>query len=354
MAELIIDTEKIRENISYLGNYLDQNCISWSLITKVFSGDESFTKHVFTKEISKTIKSIGDSRLLSLKKLSEYFPNAETIYIKPAAQAFADQIVACANISLNTSLSTIKALNKAAKKDDLIHKVILMVELGDMREGIYSDKILDLYENTLSLSNIKTIGIGTNLGCLCGVEPTNERLIQLSALKDSISKKFNREIAILSGGTSITLPLIENGTLPTDINHFRIGEAAFLGIIPEHNVQFKNLHTDAFSFYANIIELEEKNITPECSVGDTSSSTTKSYRAILDFGLLDADRNDIATEDDIMFVGATSDMSVIDLGTNKTTSGEQKYKVGDRIKFHPNYMGISRLLNSKFINKVYR
>ena len=353
MAELIIHSEKIKENISYLNDYLVANDIKWSLVTKLFSGDETFVKNIFTKDIREMITSIGDSRLSSLRKLSVCFPNAERLYIKPPALAYVDEIVMCSDISLNTSLSTIIALNASAKKNNLIHKVILMVELGDMREGVNSDNILELYQNTLNLSHIKTIGIGTNLGCLCGVEPTYDRLIQLSNIKESISKKFNRDLAIISGGTSITLPLIENYSLPKAINHFRIGEAAFLGVIPEHNIQFKNLHTDAFSFSANIIEIEEKNVTPDCSINATNTNITKSYRAILDFGLLDADRNDINTLDDITFVGATSDMSVIDVGNNKTATGEQIYKVGDSIKFKPNYMGLSRLLNSKFIDKVY-
>ena len=48
MAELIIHTKKIQENITYLGEYFDSHHIAWSLITKVFSGDKEFLKHVLT------------------------------------------------------------------------------------------------------------------------------------------------------------------------------------------------------------------------------------------------------------------------------------------------------------------
>ncbi|WP_407267596.1 hypothetical protein [Tenacibaculum maritimum] len=209
------------------------------------------------------------------------------------------------------------------------------------------------------------IGIGSNLGCMYGVEPSYDKLLQLSLYKELISAKFNKELKFISGGTSITLPLIENKVIPKDINHFRIGEAVFFGISPLQGTQFKDLNTNTFEFYANIIELKEKHIVPdgiisEANVGhtvgyDEDNITETSYKAILDFGLLDVDKNDIEVEDEnISFVGITSDMLVIDVGTNKTKSGSIKYKVGDRIKFKPNYMAVARLLNSKFIDKSYQ
>jgi len=44
--------------------------------------------------------------------------------------------------------------------------------------------------------------------------------------------------------------------------------------------------------------------------------------------------------------GASSDMIVIDLDDNKN-----KYKVGDLIEFDMDYMGILRILNSRYIEK---
>jgi len=171
-------------------------------------------------------------------------------------------------------------------------------------------------------------------------------------------------LKFISGGTSITLPLIETGTIPKEINHFRVGEAAFFGLSPLDNKQFKELSIDTFEFTANNIELEEKKIVPEGVISDANIGHTAEYnkediseesvKAILDFGLLDVDKEDIETVDDsLSFVGITSDMLVVDLGSNKTKEGMTKYKVGDKIKFKPNYMAVARLLNSKFIEKRF-
>ncbi|CAA0243256.1 alanine racemase [Tenacibaculum maritimum] len=365
MAELIIHTERIKENIKYLNDYFEENNIEWSLVTKVFSGDKIFLKKILTKNVIEKINSVGDSRLTSLRNLREVNPKIKTIYIKPPAVIYADDIVKYADISLNSSLPTIEALNDSAKKHGLIHKIIIMIELGELREGVNRENILEFYKKVFELPNIDVIGIGSNLGCMYGVEPSYDKLLQLSLYKELISAKFNKELKFISGGTSITLPLIENKVIPKDINHFRIGEAVFFGISPLQGTQFKDLNTNTFEFYANIIELKEKHIVPdgiisEANVGhtvgyDEDNITETSYKAILDFGLLDVDKNDIEVEDEnISFVGITSDMLVIDVGTNKTKSGSIKYKVGDRIKFKPNYMGVARLLNSKFIDKSYQ
>lgn len=364
MAELLISTKKIQNNIKYLSDYFQSNNIHWSLVTKVFSGDKEFLKHVLTDDIIKKIDSVGDSRLTSLKNLKEVNPGMRTIYIKPPAKMYADDIIKYADISLNSSFTTIIALNNSAKKLNKIHQIIIMVELGELREGIKRTELMSFYEKVFKLSNIDIIGIGSNLGCMYGVEPTYDKLLQLSLYKELISAKFNKNLKYVSGGTSITLPLIENNSVPKDINHFRIGEAIFFGVSPLDNKQFKELSIDAFEFTANIIELEEKKIIPDGIISDGNIGhsadfdmqdiTVTTTKAILDFGLLDVDQKDIEFIDEsLQYVGITSDMLVIDIGKNKTKDGGQKYKIGDKIRFKPNYMAVARLLNSKFIDKKY-
>lgn len=364
MAELIIHTKKIQDNIKYLSAYFKSHNIEWSLITKVFSGDKEFLEHVLTEEVIQQIDSVGDSRLTSLKNLKAVNPKMRTIYIKPPAKIYADDVVKYADISLNSSYSTIVALNEAAKKVDRIHQIIIMVELGELREGVKRTELMSFYESVFQLSNIEVIGIGSNLGCMYGVEPTYDKLLQLSLYEELISARFNKDLKYVSGGTSITLPLIENNTIPKDINHFRVGEAIFFGISPMDNKQFKGLSMDTFEFCANIIELEEKKVVPDgiISHGNVGHSADfneedineTSIKAILDFGLLDVDQNDIEfIDEELEFVGITSDMLVIDLGSNRTKEGKKKYSIGDKLYFKPNYMAVARLLNSKFIDKIF-
>jgi len=364
MAKLIIYSKEIRENIKKLSIYLKKFDIEWSFITKVFSGDIEFLQNILTKDVIEDINSIGDSRLTSLRNLKKVNPDMRTIYIKPPAAIYAREVIKYADISLNTSYKTIKALNTEAKKQNKIHKIIIMIELGELREGVKRDDIIDFYEKVFDLSNIEVIGIGSNLGCMYGIEPTYDKLLQLTLFKELIAAKFNKDLKFVSGGSSITLPLIERNIVPKDVNHFRIGETVFFGTSPLDNQQFLDLSMKTFEFHANIIELDNKRIVPdgvisEANVGhaaefDEGDVNETTHKAILDFGLLDVDRKDIEVDDDsIKFVGTTSDMTVIDIGKNKTKDGKKKYNVGDTICFKPNYMAVARLLNSKFIDKEF-
>lgn len=364
MASLKINTKHIISNIKQISKFLKSNEKEWSLITKVFSGDENLLKRILIPEVLKDIHSLGDSRLSSLKKLKKLNPKINTVYIKPPAIVYIDEIVQYADISLNTSFKTICALNKAAEKQKKIHKIVIMIELGELREGVNREELLKFYENVFNLGNIEVIGLGSNLGCMYGVEPTYDKLLQLCLYKELIQAKFNKNLSIISGGSSITLPLVASNTVPKDMNHFRIGEAAFFGTSPLDNKQFMDLYTDAFVFEANIIELERKDMLPdgilsEANIGHTADfnqdeMNSSSYKAILDFGLLDVDKNDIEVFDkEVKFVGITSDMMVVDLGENIRENGEKKYFVGSKICFKPSYMGVARLLNSGFIDIEY-
>lgn len=364
MASLKINTQHIIFNIKQISKFLKDNGKEWSLITKVFSGDENLLKKILIPDVLKDIHSLGDSRLSSLKNLKKINPKINTIYIKPPAIVYIDEIVEYADISLNSSYKTICALNKAAQKQNKIHKVIIMIELGELREGVNREELIKFYENVFNLENIEVIGLGSNLGCMYGVEPTYDKLLQLCLYKELIQAKFNKDLDIISGGSSITLPLVASHTVPKDMNHFRIGEAAFFGTSPLDNKQFKDLYTDAFVFEANIIELEHKDDLPDgilsqANIGHTADfnhdkMNSSSYKAILDFGLLDVDKDNIEFFDkEVKFVGITSDMMVIDLGDNIGADGKKKYFVGSKICFIPSYMGVARLLNSGFIDIEY-
>lgn len=364
MAELKIHINEIIDNIKKLSAIFEEHDKEWSLITKVFSGDTEFLKRILTDDVIEGIHSVGDSRLTSLKNLKAVNPKMRTIYIKPPAKIYADLVVKYADISLNSSYETIKALNEAAKKQNKVHEIIIMIELGELREGVKRDDIIDFYKKVFNFSNIKVVGLGSNLGCMYGVEPTFDKLLQIVLYKELTETKFKQKMEFVSGGSSITLPLLGKDTIPADMNHFRVGEAAFFGTSPLDNEQFADLSTETFNFYANIIELEEKKIVPDGIISDASIGHTAefsdddlgetTYKAILDFGLLDVDREEIEVKDkNIKFVGITSDMTVVDIGNNKTADGKKKYKVGDKICFKPSYMGVARLLNSKFIDKMF-
>ncbi len=362
MAEVEIRTSKIIANIEKLNRLHKKHNQVWTLVTKVVAGHDAVLKDILHHESMNGIHSIGESRISNLRKVRNIRPDLKTMYIKPGVLSYAKQIVELADISLNTSGRMMESLNNEAAKQGKIHEVIVMIELGELREGILRENIGDFFSHAAQMENIRIIGIGSNLGCLHGVEPTYDKLIQLSLYKQVLEAKFNMELPLISGGSSITLPLVSKKRIPKDVNHFRNGESVFLGTSPLTNSKFSTLSIDAFTYKATVVELEEKEYIPdgilsEGNVGHAAEGVEykedeTSSRAILDFGILDVDVEEITPKDkSVKFFGTTSDLTVYDLGDNIDSSGKKKYHVGSKIAFKPSYMGTARIMSSKFVEK---
>ena len=353
MAFVTLDIKKLKSNFDYLNALFKKNGIEWSIVSKILSGNKIY----LTELLKFDIHQICDSRVSNLKEIKSINPKIETIYIKPPAKRSIASIVKYADISMNTEIETIKLLSKEAKKQNKVHKILIMIELGELREGVLGEDFIDFYERTFKLDNIQVIGIGANLSCLYGVLPNHDKLIQLSLYEQLIEAKFNKLIPYVSGGSSVTIPLIFQNLLPKGINHFRVGETLFLGTDVYNNTKFKKMHSDVFSLSAEIIELIEKQSVPMGEMGtnvegisyefDQNNIGDKSYRAIVDVGLLDVETDHIELVDKkLKLAGASSDMIVVDLDTNP-----KNLKVGDLIEFKLDYMGILRIMNSKYIEK---
>lgn len=353
MAYVEMNPEKLKSNYEFLDKLFRDNNIRWSVVSKLLCGNVDYLKEL----LSYNLQEICDSRITNLKSIKSLRPDISTIYIKPPAKNSIKDVISYADISMNTELSTIRLLNNEAKRQHKVHKIIIMIEMGELREGIIRDDIISFYSDVYQLSNIEVAGIGTNLTCLYGILPNHDKLIQLSLFEQLIEAKFNTRIEYVSGGSSVTIPLLMQNLLPKGVNHFRVGESLFLGTDVYNDTFLQGLESDIFILYSEIIELIEKPVVPMGEFGtnvegdsanfDENLIGTTSNRAIIDIGLLDVDQKQISPVDEaIHIVGGSSDMFVIDLGDNPN-----KYKVGDRLAFRMNYLGTVRVLNSKYIEK---
>ena len=353
MAFIELHREKLKHNFVYLNNLFQNNNIEWGIVTKLLCGNRTYLKEV----IELGVRQLCDSRVSNLKMIKSIDPGIETVYIKPPAKRSVRSVVRYADISLNTELYTIKLLNEEAEKQDRIHKIIIMIEMGDLREGVLGDNLIDFYGSVFDLPNIEVIGIGTNLNCLYGIMPSQDKLIQLGLYKQLIEIRFKRKIPYVSGGSSVTIPLLVKKILPLSVDHFRVGESLFFGKDLFTEKLIKGMKNGIFKLHAEIIELTEKPVVPMGDIGtnvageklefDDRDLGKKTYRAILDIGLLDINVENIMLADkNIKISGASSDMIVVDLGTKKP-----RYRVGDLIDFKLTYMGALHIMNSNYIEK---
>jgi len=353
MAYVKLYRSELKHNFDFLDSMFKKNGIKWGITTKLLCGNRDFLEEV----IDLGIGEVHDSRISNLRRIKEIDPDTLTIYIKPPPKDIIPDVVKYADASLNTELSTMFELSEEAERQKKVHKVIIMIEMGDLREGVMRDDLINFYEKVFKLPGIEVIGLGTNLNCMHGVMPDSDKLIQLALYKQIIELRFNKKIPLVSGGTTVTIPLLIRGQLPDGINHFRVGEALFFG---------KNLFTDGviegmsdqvLELYTQVIEISEKPIVPTGELGvnpqgkrmeisqDDYGKT--SYRAIIDIGVLDIQPDYlIPVNDNIKILDASSDMLILDVGTN-----ERGYKVGDEIRFKLKYMGALGLMSSDYIQK---
>lgn len=353
MAVLKFDRKKLETNYAYLKDKLGSADISWAVVTKILCGNKMFLSEV----LNLNPQQVCDSRVKNLKAIKQINPTIETVYIKPPPKRSIANIVMFADISFNTQLETIKLLSAEALRQEKIHKVLIMIELGDLREGVLGEQLMHFYEQVFNLAGVRVIGLGANLNCLNGVMPSQDKLIQLSLYKNLLEAKFGRDLSIVSGGSTVTLPLIDQHQLPAEINHFRIGEALFFGVNLFTGKTFEGMYADVFQLHCEIIELTEKPFAPVGELamnpsGEQATIDQEDYkktglRCIIDVGLLDLNPKFMKPVDpDVEVLGASSDMIVLEL-----TKGPKDYRVGAFISFTIDYMGVLGLMNSKYIEK---
>jgi predicted amino acid racemase len=354
MAYIELYKNKLIHNFLFLDKLFESHDKKWGVVSKLLCGNRVYIKEL----LDLGVQEVHDSRISNLRVIKSINPDIQTVYIKPPARKAIRSLVKYADVSFNTEADTINLISEEAQRQGKMHKIIIMIEMGDLREGVMGDELMDFYAQIFKQPNIEVIGLGTNLNCLSGVMPTHDKLIQLSLYKQLIEAKFNRKIPWVTAGSSVTLPLLLKRLVPKGSNHFRIGETLFMGNNLITGKQFKGMKPDVFLLHAQIIELNEKPLVPIGELGsnvageslefDEKDIGKTTYRAILDLGLLDIDVNNIFPKDkNIEFAGASSDMIVMDLGQNR-----KKYKVGDFISFKLNYMGALSVLNSNYIDKT--
>ena len=353
MAYLTLNKTKLKSNFEFLKNLFEERNISWGVVSKLLCGNRMFLQEL----INLGVREIHDSRISNLAMVKKIKPEVQTVYIKPVSKRNVGKMVEFADVSLNSELNTIHWISEEAVLQNKKHKIIIMVETGDLREGVMGEHLVEFYSQIFQLPNIEVIGLGTNLNCLNGVMPSTDKLIQLSLYKQIIELKFNKKIPWVSAGTSVTIPLMFTHQLPLGINHFRVGETLYFGVDLFEEKIIEGMHGDVFEFHAEIIEMQEKPMLPvgnlaanpqgEVAEIDSELYGQSSFRAILDIGLLDVDPKYLIPKDqNFEILGASSDMIIINLGKNP-----ENYKVGDTLNFELKYMGALGLLNSDYVDK---
>ena len=270
-------------------------------------------------------------------------------------------VIRLADISLNSEFEVIKALNDEARAQGKLHKVILMADLGDLREGFWDKdemiKVAEYIEN--KMINIQLVGIGTNVGCYGSISPTVEKLEELVELAERIEERLGRQLEYISGGATSSLMRVWDKNIPKRINMLRVGEGILLArdLDVFYGYDMSDLYQDIFRLKAEVIEVKDKPSYPVGTIAIDAFGHTPTYvdrgirrRALLAMGKVDyGDPAELLPMDkSIEVLGASSDHTIIDV-----EDAERDYKVGDIMTFDICYATVVYLTNCRNVHIAF-
>ena len=305
------------------------------------------------------VTSLGESRIENVERLRGAGITAEITLIRSPMMSQADRIVAGADVSCNSELAVVERLSESARRQRMTHGVVLMVELGDLREGIMPDELLATVGRVLALPAIVLRGIGTNLACQNGVVPDGANMAEVSALAVSVESTFGIALDIVSGGNSANLPwAFEPGADTGRVNHLRLGEAILLGREPVRRTVIEGLHPDAVCVVGEVIESRRKPSHPRGVRGQTAFGhevdhraerelgPAEAHRVIVALGRQDLDTHGLVAPDGYEVLGASSDHLVL-----RCTSPPPR--VGSELRFRVDYGALMGAATSPFVSRRY-
>jgi ornithine racemase len=294
---------------------------------------------------------LGDSRVENVERLAAAGSAPRTLIRSPMVSQAA-RVVRAATASLNTEATVLTALDEAATQAGLRHDVILMVELGDLREGILADDVPAAVQAVLRSRSLRLVGLGANLACQNGVVPDDTNMGVLHRLVDQTEARHGMTLDVVSGGNSANLEWALTTARLDRTNELRVGEAILLGTEPLHRTPVAGLSTHAFTLVGEVIEVGEK---PAQSWGDRAQTayghapvrTERGTRrqAVVALGRQDVDLDGLTPPAGITVLGMSSDHLILDVG-------DADVAVGDEVRFALGYGALVRAMTSPFVARV--
>ena len=364
---LTMNSKKITENAKAVTARARQQGVSVTAITKCFGGNTQIARAL----LSGGVTALGDSRIRNLKNFADL--DCEKWLIRIPMLSECEQAVTYADVSLNSELSTIRALNAAAGRLGRTHGILLMIDVGDLREGwflgdgaTHSDaideladgsfhEILDTIKEILAMEHIAFMGIGANETCFGGTIPTEETFAGFLRLADIIKQTYHLPCPVISGGNSSSYYLLDTGTLPSDINNLRFGEIILFGRESAFDMQYSYLNHDSFILEVEIVEMKEKPSCPIGMIGADAFGHVPHFtdrgirrRAICALGQQDTCIEHLTPLDTYITIeGGSSDHMILDV-----TDSRQHYQVGDIIRLRCDYVSSLRICTSDYVKKL--
>lgn len=343
-----IDLGKIQANARCLVRRLAARGISVTGVTKAVCGHPD----VAVAMVDGGVAGLADARIKNVVRMRTVGITCPISMIRAPMVSEMEDVIQYCDASYNTEMDTILKLGAAANQQGTSHDVILMVEMGDMREGILQENLNDFATRVTATPGVALKGIAANFACMDNVAPTAGDMAMLSRLADQVEGACGPFVELVSGGGSANLPWALGEDTSGQVNDLRLGEAILLGTDPVTGHPISGLHTDAFALFAEVIETRGKpssippaSIAPGHGMLKLVQSDDLQARTVLAVGQQDTDTSGLTFPSGILFIGATSDHTVVD-------TAKSIVPVGSEMRMGMNYSALMRAMSAPDVAKA--
>lgn len=348
---LYIDLDKVEHNARTVSALCSAHGVQVAGVTKCVCGYPPVAEAMLRGGVN----AIADSRLQNISRMRAAGVESAFMLLRLPPLSAVEQVVELAAISVNSELRVLSGLSEAARRRGLVHDVIIMVELGDLREGVLPGSLLTTVRDAMKLPGIRVRGLGANLACFAGVEPDADTMNRLVALAEEVERTFGITLDTLSAINSSGLTLLAAGAMPARINHARIGEAILLGRETLERRPWPDTHQDAFRLEAEVVEMNDKPSAPAGRRSQNAFGDRPHFedRGTIMHALLNLGRQDVyvpglaAPDSRIRILGACSGYLALDL-----SAAPDAFAVGDSISFSLDYGALLAAMTSAYVEKV--
>ncbi len=307
---------------------------------------------------------LGESRIENVESLRRAGITAEIMLVRSPMLSQVERVVTHADVSLNSEISVIEALSGAAVQLGIRHGVVLMVELGDLREGILPDDLAAVARLVVGLPGVEVVGVGANLACQNGIIPDSTNMEELERLASAVEADCSITLRLVTGGNSANLDWAfapsASGRAP-GINQLRLGESILLGREPTRRAVIDGLSTDAFTFVGEVIESKGKPHTPWGTRGQPAFTSRPGedldapgapgqgtgHRVLVAAGRQDVDPAGLTPPPGHRLLGASSDHLVLEAPPGSHC------RVGSELRFGVDYSALVRAMTSPFVTRSF-
>lgn len=346
-----VDCERVRANAAAVVAMCAVRGVKVTGVTKCCCGEPALARAMLLGGIT----MLGDSRLDNVRRLRESGFDCEVWLLRSPALSEIDDVVRSTEVSLNSEVVVVEALSEASQQHGTRHGVLLMVDTGDRREGVLPEEAVPAAEAIEALPGIDLVGVGTIVAEICGALPTRENHQFIVDVAEDVEKALGRRLQWISGGISSSLPFVDAGTLPSRINHLRVGESILIGSEETTGYSRPIPHREVFFVTAEVIEVIRKPWLPIGPLGPDANMCFRQWddrghrrRAIVALGEQDVRTQHLTPRrPGVEIIGANSDHLVLDV-----EDAQPAVHVGESLNFVARYCAVAAAWSNRLVRRI--